>query len=262
MLIILLLIYIMEVKYKQHIDAGSLLNFVRPDGSIGSFNSDLFTDAIIEFEKILAVFQNNQIPIGDILGLRNLSGFVGEVFNRACANVSSNFLKNNPHQDGYPDLLVMDNIGKNLFDSLKSRLKEKEPFSPFKSGGIEVKATCGDLRAASWFTKKDIEKPMIGDERNEFVTGYNWKAHHRETNNLLGLIWDFINNKPTIIAMMYSSDLNPNDWGNVVKPKAGSRTTSVSIMNKNGVNKMYSGLILSLDNTTYISKVIARLSKY
>ena len=197
------------------------------------------------------------------MGLRNLSAFVGEVFNLACSRVAKGYVENNPHQDGYPDLLVMDTEGKKLWDSLKSRSREKDPFSPFQTGGIEVKATCGDLQAAKWFTHRGLEKPIIGEQRKEYVTGYNWKSHHRETNNLLGIIWDFVDSKPTIVALTYSNDLTEEEWGKTVTPKeGGGRTTSVSIMNKIGISKMYSGIILSINDSDYTKKMFARLSKY
>ena len=253
----------MASKYNYHIPYEEVLTFKRSDGSHGSINVSILFDAIVEFERIIEVFEDVEIPIGDILGLRNLSAFVGEVFNLACSKVSNGYVENNPHQDGYPDLLIMDDVGKSIWDSLKNRRKEKEPFSPFKAGGIEVKATCGDLRSAKWITKQGLEKPAIGEQRKEYVTGYNWKAHHRETNNLVGLIWDFIDNKPTIVALNYCNYLTEKDWGKTVTPKAdGGRTTSVSIMNKDGVSKMYSGIILSLNDCDYTNKMFARLSKY
>ena len=96
-----------------------------------------------------------------------------------------------------------------------------------------------------------------------WVTGYNWKAHHRETNNLIGLIWDFKDKKPTIMAIMYANVLCEDDWGKTVTPReGGGRTTSVSIMNKYGMRKMRKGLLAIIDNNDYSSKIIKRLDKY
>ena len=140
------------------------LTFKRSDGSLGIVEIRFFIEAIKEFNRIIRIFDDVEIPIGDILGLRNLSAFVGEVFNRSVKKISGGYIQNNPHQDGYPDLLIMDNIGKNLWDKLSSQHHEKEPFSPFVAGGIEVKATCGDLKSGKWFTEKNIPKPIIGDQ--------------------------------------------------------------------------------------------------
>ena len=102
----------------------------------------------------------------------------------------------------------------------------------------------------------------LGDERVDFVTNYNWKAHHRETNNLMGLIWDFIDNKPRIVHISYSSNLSINDWGKTVVPKKNSRTTSVSIMNKDGISKMISGRICMLRKPSYRVKLERNIKKY
>ena len=92
--------------------------------------------------------------------------------------------------------------------------------------------------------KRGLLKPDIGDTRISFLTGYDWKAHHRETNNLLGIIWDFINGVPRIVAVCYSNKLIEEDWGKIIKPKeGGGRTTSVSIMTREGVKKMYDGML-------------------
>jgi hypothetical protein len=47
----------------------------------------------------------NNVPIFQLLGLRNLSSFVGEIYARElCTIVDSCKLMPNPNQDGYPDL--------------------------------------------------------------------------------------------------------------------------------------------------------------
>lgn len=240
-----------------------ILTFKRENGHIGQIPTSIFVDALDEFDRIIQIFEDVEIPIGDILGLRNLSAFVGEVYNRAVKKTAGDLIENNPHQDGYPDLLIMDQDGRDAWNRVSSQLHEKDPFSPFPTGGIEVKATCGDLKSGKWFTERSIPKPIIGDQRLEWVTGYNWKAHHRETNNLIGLIWDFVNNKPTIVSIMYSNELDENDWGKTVTPKeGGGRTTSVSIMNKAGISKMKDGMIAVINNNDYSTPMLKRLRKY
>ena len=239
------------MKYKT-INNQDLI-FYRPDNTTGTVTFQNIQNGIKEFNRIMDVFHQVNIPISEILGLRNLSAFVGEVLNQAIATTSGNYIIKNPHQDGYPDLLIMDQIGHKLYNKYKNQLHEKGPFSPFVAGGIEVKATCGDLRSGTWFTKHKIIKPIIGQERLRYVTGYNWKAHHQNTNNLLGIVWDFVDTKPSIIALFYSNELDITDWGKTVLPKPGSRTTSVSIMNKSGIDKMRSGLRLVIDDDNYLS---------
>lgn len=124
----------------------------------------------------------------------------------------------------------------------------KEVFSPYKFGGIEIKSTCGSTPSA---TIKP--KPLVGEQRVSLTDKFDWKAHHRETNNLLAVLWDFIGGNPTIVAAFYQDNLNINDWGKIVKPKEdGGRTTSVSIMNTNGIHKMCQGWLAVLENQDYI----------
>ena len=81
-----------------------------------------------------------------------------------------------------------------------------------------------------------------------------WKAHHRQTNNLLAVLWDFIDEIPTIVACFYSNNLTTDDWGKIVQPKEdGGRTTSVSIMGRTGIRKMCDGWIAVIDDPDYIN---------
>ena len=96
------------------------------------------------------------INIFEILGLRNLSGMVGEYFAKSVERFSNGNLHSNLHQDGYPDLLRTNtNQRLRYYQSLyteiagKKHPKDKALFSPFKYGGVEVKATCGSTPFAS-----------------------------------------------------------------------------------------------------------------
>ena len=64
-----------------------------------------------------------------------------------------------------------------------------------------MKATCGSTPPAS-----RVPKPLIGEQRIALVNSFDWKAHHRETNNLLGIFWDFLDEVPTIVACFYRND--------------------------------------------------------
>lgn len=195
------------------------------------------------------------INIFETLGMRNLSGMIGEYFARSVKNISNGKLESNLHQDGYPDLLLVDTPKKKrYFDTLYKVINgrrypiDKSHFSPFKYGGIEVKATCGSTPSAS-----KVPKPLIGEQRVSVVNGFDWKAHHRETNHLLAVLWDFIDGIPTYVAAFYQDNLEKSDWGNIVKPKeGGGRTTSVSIMNTNGIKKMCKNWVAVLNDNAYI----------
>ena len=195
------------------------------------------------------------INIFEVLGMRNLSGMVGEYFAKSVQRFSDNALQSNLHQDGYPDLLLTNTAERlSYYQSLyteksgKRYPKDKALFSPFKYGGVEVKATCGSTPSAS-----TMPKPLIGEQRIAKVTSFDWKAHHRETNNLLSIFWDFIDEVPTITGCFYRNDLTVDDWGEIVQPKAnGGRTTSVSIMKSTGVRKMCQGWLAVIDMDEYI----------
>lgn len=53
------------------------------------------------------------INIFETLGMRNLSGMIGEYFARSVMKISNGKLESNLHQDGYPDLLLVDSPAKN-----------------------------------------------------------------------------------------------------------------------------------------------------
>lgn len=160
------------------------------------------------------------------------------------------------HQDGYPDLLRTNTEQRLAYyrslyteENGKKYPKDKSLFSPFRYGGVEVKATCGSTPPASV-----MPKPLIGEQRIEKLTSFDWKAHHRETNNLLSIFWDFIEEIPTVVACFYRNDLIIDDWGKIVQPKqGGGRTTSVSIMKSSGVKKMCQGWIAVIDSEPYIN---------
>lgn len=211
-------------------------------------------DAMLLTHKTLDMFSRFEVDVFSLLGMRNLSAFVGEIFVSSLARTSEGVLMKNPHQDGYPDLLLLDSNGKEVLSSLSEKMKEKDPFSPFVNGGIEVKATCGALPSAKFFTKHRLLKPDIYDQRISYLKGYDWKAHHRQTNNLMGIVWDFVDSHIRIVAIFFSSSLETEDWGKIVQPRdGGGRTTSVSIMTRKGVKKMYKGNVVMIDDPQYIN---------
>ncbi len=204
---------------------------------------------------------NNGIDIFSLLGMRNLSGFVGESFGKNIVRCSNGKLESNLHQDGYPDLLLVDTPEKkSYYKSLYTEVNgvkhpnSKANFSPYCYGGIEVKATCGSVPIGS------VTQPKLamGEQRIDVLTGFDWKAHHRSTNHLLGILWDFIEGMPQIAACFYQDALTINDWGKLVKPRnGGGRTTSVSTMTPAGVKKMCSNWAAVLDDEKYIRKLSA-----
>lgn len=218
------------------------LDIYNQNGEVTDVGHRKAVEAIIEYNKTVGLIQKDiPVDIFALLGMRNLSSFLGEIYAQ-CLSRCVDILAPNPHQDGYPDLLLLDTHGTQIYEALKkqSKLRDKAPFSPFPNGGIEVKATCGSVPSPAVLYKKGLQKPLIGEQRISLAMSYDWKAHHRETNQLLGLYWDFLDGVPFIAGVFYSSQLDEEDWGKIVKPKDdGGRTTSVSIMSKTGIKKMY-----------------------
>lgn len=174
--------------------------------------------ANITLELADDVLGMNGIPFYELLGTRNLGSFVGAVFAYSLRQEMPDRLMVNGHQDGYPDLCALTKAGKKYIDKIKAAGLEtaKNSWAFYPEGGIEVKTTCGSVPTASQKRKK----PQIGDMRTPVLTGADWKAHHRETNRLLGLFWDFIDEVPTVLALFFRNDLTEADWGEVIVPKA------------------------------------------
>jgi hypothetical protein len=243
--------YIINANHKVTIDDNDILDGTQVVDAICFANEAL--------RRLDRETRNFDINIFEALGLRNLSALVGEYFAKSVERNSEGKLTSNLHQDGYPDLLLVDTEEKyGYFESLymvedsRKYPYRKQDFSPFKYGGIEIKATCGSTPTAT----EAVPKPLIGQQRIRLLNGFDWKAHHRETNNLLAIMWDFILEVPTIVACFYRNDLSENDWGRIVQPReGGGRTTSVSIMTSGGVSKMCKGWITVIDDNLYTSKL-------
>lgn len=231
----------------DYIVSGEDLLAVSRKGDSIAVPTSIFTSAINVAHEMIDDMYAMELNVAGVLGLRNLSAFVGELVAAAVIRTGKGQFAANPHQDGYPDLLLMDAFGRSAWDRLQERLEEKEPFSPFIGGGIEMKATCGNIPPPGAQIWEKIARPAFGETRIVGMNGYDWKAHHRNTNNLLGILWDFIEGRPRIAALFYSGDLVQEDWGNIVQPRdGGGRTTSVSVMKRSGISKMYRGWICTL----------------
>ncbi|WP_271085092.1 hypothetical protein [Brevundimonas sp. NIBR11] len=217
-----------------------------------SMSPDFVWDAVQMSHRLIDQIVAFDIDLFPLLGMRNLSAFIGELFAASVIKVTGDTFLKNPHQDGYPDLLLMDGPGQKHFNTLTNRLRDKAPFSPFSTGGVEIKATCGSVPTPAALMKRGLTKPDIGQQRVKMLVGYDWKAHHQDTNNLMSLFWDFIDGAPRIVAVFYCESLTRDDWGKIVQPKeGGGRTTSVSIMTRAGVRKMFDNWVIMLDDAEY-----------
>lgn len=201
---------------------------------------DLIRAAILTNEKLDKLNNLSQkIQILKIMDFRVLSGMMGEIFAKELTIVQ-NKLKKNPYLNGYPDLLECSSTELiNYFQNASA-----EEFNKYKFGGIEVKNSFGSKKA-----KTNIQK---GDNRINYIKkNLEWKAHHRETNNLLGIFSDFINGVPKIIALFYCNELSASDWAEVQKPKGNSKMTSFSVLLPSGYQKMLKNLKICFNKKEY-----------
>ena len=218
----------------------------------GELPADTITRAVDVAHGLIDDLYAVDLDVAAVLGLRNLSAFIGELLAAAMVQVTDGLLRANPHIDGYPDLLLLDSYGRRHWNRLESRVDEKASFSPFQGGGIEVKATCGSVPSPKDCRRRGIERPDMGDTRIEVMTRYDWKAHHRETNNLVGVLWDFLERRPRIVAVFYSPEMKEEDWRKLVQPReGGGKTTSMSDMKRTGIEKMYQGWVCVLKEGGY-----------
>lgn len=168
-----------------------------------------------------------------------LSAGIGALFNSYMSDLSRGNLMINPYKCGKPDL-----INVSYADSDKKIQQYKDHLKEFKSypfGGIETKSTmirqCKNL---GW-----------GIQRIKYSKSFSWKAHHNENENLCGIVWDFVDEIPQIVAIMYCDKLYKEDWGkfhSVEKKTIGGYSLS-----KGGTQKMRDGWICVLNNKDYIN---------
>jgi len=173
---------------------------------------------------------NASLELYDIIDFRMLSGLIGEMFINELST-QTGFLRKNPNIDGYPDLL--DVSGGGVSEAIKKFPPNK--FLKFKYGGLEVKNTFGVKKSKANISYRESRLSMINSQ-------LVWKAHHRETNNLIALQSDYVNRIPQLISIFYSAELTENDWTIKQQPAAGSTMTSFCQTKPTAYNKLKQGL--------------------
>lgn len=207
----------------------SMLQFAEDAGTPWSFSPTAALRAVekanLTLELADDVLGMNGIPFYELLGTRNLGSFVGAVYGYCLQREMADRLIVNGHQDGYPDLCALTKEGKAYIERIRAEGMgdAKKSWASYPYGGIEIKTTCGAVPTPT----KTRKKPGIGDQRTYQLIGADWKAHHRETNRLLGLFWDFIDRVPTVLALFYRNDLTEADWGEVIVPTTEDATVEV-----------------------------------
>lgn len=127
--------------------------------------------------------------------------------------------------------------------------------------GIQIKTTSGSIKSSENLI---LDENLITQTRVSKLSSLTWQSHHQKCTNLMGVIWDFINNVPVITAIYYIDGLCENSWAKVDKDNVKSEkgTNDVSSLRSFEINKMYKeGKVLILDDSTYINKYKILLEK-
>jgi len=201
----------------------------------------------------------------EVLGQRNLSGVIGEIFARFFCKKNEGLISN-PHPDGRPDILNLadSDIKKyflnECFTNINGKsIPVKNKLTPFKYSGIEIKCTIGNpignykKKLFELTGKKSFE---LGLPRIDYLAGFNYWAHHQHATNLLSLYYDYYepaNNLPQLLSASYTV-LEKDDWNIVSVGKSTGKKTSNTSLNKVGISKLYDSCICIVDDPKYISK--------
>ena len=206
--------------------------------------------------ELPALFDSTVHLFYTILNQRNLSGFIGEVYKHVLHAIRPDFVPN-PHPDGRPDMLHLANpdvrkyFENACFDpGTKGPIREK--LAPFKYGGVEIKCSIGNTPNAGSLD--------IGQSRSALITGLTYWAHHAHACTLLGIYYDYCvlnEQSPQIKGLVYC-DLIESDWNKVSVGRPDRKKTSNTSLNKTGVAKLRSSLLMHSTEPAYVN-TFARL---
>lgn len=186
-----------------------------------------------------AIIETNKILIGlpstlyKCIDFKTTSAIIGAIFCDTTARITGSIV--NPIEKGHPDIIPKSGQG-----------ATEEELRAYPQG-LEIKCTVGNIQQGA--------NLRAGETRIDKLTGITWQAHHRKVGELLGLVWDFVEdghgfNYPTITGAFYSSLLVEDDWG-VISGTTG-RNTKVTGMRASGKEKMGNGWVCILDDDKYL----------
>jgi hypothetical protein len=226
---------------------------------------DCLSNTNIYLESLYKMFAELNFNLFEVLGQRNLSGLIGEIFSRFfCSEFDMCVL--NPHPDGRPDILNLHGDGfRKYFETEcfnlenNRRIPLKAKLTPFPHGGMEVKCTIGSPKAnykKLLFEKTGLNDFALGIPRIDYLDSFNYWAHHRHSTNLLCLYYDYYDMKAGIpqVLSLFLVKLTEDDWNVVSLGKTTAKKTSNTSLNKQGRIKLYSSCLAVIDDERYINK--------
>lgn len=189
-----------------------------------------------------SILQDLSASLYRSLDYKTTSAIVGSIF---CDNLASRTdCIVNPIEKGHPDLIPKE--GANCSEEQLRNYPK----------GLEIKTTVGNIELGA--------NLRAGEVRVGKLVGITWQAHHREVEQLLGLIWDFVPsvqtfNYPAITAVFYADDLTENDWGKI--SGTTGRNTKVTGMRASGKAKMGAGWVVLIESQEYL-EAYSRLLRF
>lgn len=238
------------------------------DGQKVYISKEQLLDATIRannyLQKLSEMFVELNIDIYGVLGQRNLSGFIGEVFSNIIVKVEKNLILN-PHADGRPDLLDLNtDVAKIYFEGhcieeIDARVvPRRSTLAPFKYGGIEVKCSIGSPKTnykKLLFEKLGTTNFELGIPRIDYLNTITYWGHHQSCENLLGLYYDYYEPAgcvPQILAVMHSELVKDEDWNAVSVGKEGSKKTSNTSLTGEGKKKLFGNTKIVINDKRYL----------
>lgn len=213
--------------------------------------------------RLNALFGEIGFNLFMVLGQRNISGVIGEIFSQFLA-AGDDLLVNNPHPDGRPDVLCVpdEEVSKYLdtcFIVIRGkRIPLKTMLAPFKYGGVEVKCTIGNpVQSYKEKLQEDygIGEFYIGFPRVEYLSNLNWWAHHTKSSKMLGLYYDFSKDHSGVPQLMagFFGVLTEDNWTKVSTGDVDHKKTSNTSLNNTGKAIMKSQPVFVIADKRYIT---------
>ena len=183
----------------------------------------------VNAEHVLKATKNTNQILSDLpaslyscIDFKTVSAIVGAIYCDTLAGFCKCIV--NPIEKGHPDLLPTSAKG-----ASEAKLRNYPE-------GLEIKSTVGNVTQGA--------NLRAGTKRISQLTAITWQAHHREVRELMGLSWDFANEKPSFIfpcitGVFYTDALETSDWG-AISGTTG-RNTKVTGMTASGKTKMGTG---------------------
>ena len=208
------------MKDKFKIDVGFIVNSKHVIGAIETTNQ---------------VLRDLPSTLFTSIDYKTTSAIIGSIFCATIADLTGAIV--NPIEKGHPDVIPASGSA-----ATEAQLRTYPE-------GLEIKCTVGNIAKGA--------NLRAGQTRINQVTGITWQAHHREVGELLGLVWDFVDDGqtfhyPTISGAFYSDELEVDDRGKI--SGTTGRNTKVSGMTTSGKKKMGIGWVCLLDKDDYLRK--------